>query len=106
MERKALRAAAIVLSLLTLVPGLLFSEDKTDAERDKQAAVQAAALAAASKQYILLKRGQWEVENGISYAYYSANQIYLQSFALLDPVFLTLGEFGVKSRAGISSPII
>lgn len=93
MERKALMGAALFLSLLTLVPGMLFSQDKTDVEREKETA----ALTAASKQYILLKCRQWEMENSISYAYYSANQIYLQSFAILDPVFLTLGEFGVKS---------
>ncbi len=94
MGRKALMCAALcVLLSLALVPGVAFPDEKTDAERDKEAA----ALTAASKQYILLKQGQYEVENSLSYAYYSANQIYLQSFAILDPVFLTLGEFGIQS---------
>ncbi|WP_456383442.1 transporter [Persephonella sp.] len=47
--------------------------------------------------YILLKRNQFEVENSLSYIYYSANQIYLSSFAILDPIFLTLGEFGIEN---------
>ncbi|OPY70908.1 MAG: hypothetical protein A4E57_00223 [Syntrophorhabdaceae bacterium PtaU1.Bin034] len=92
MKRKALMGAALAL-LLTLVPEIVFSEAKTEMERQKEAA----ALIAASKQYVLLKRNQWEIENSLSYSYYSANQIYLQSFAILDPVFLTLGEFGIES---------
>jgi len=47
--------------------------------------------------YILLKKRQFEIENSFSYIYYSANQIYLSSFAILDPVFLTLGEFGIEN---------
>ena len=47
--------------------------------------------------YILLKGGQFEIENSLSYIYYSANQIYLSSFAILDPIFLTLGEFGIEN---------
>ena len=47
--------------------------------------------------YILLKKRQFEIENSFSYVYYSANQIYLSSFAILDPIFLTLGEFGIEN---------
>ncbi|WP_456393372.1 transporter [Persephonella sp.] len=47
--------------------------------------------------YVLLKEGQFEIENSFGYIYYSANQIYLSSFAILDPIFLTLGEFGVEN---------
>lgn len=47
--------------------------------------------------YILLKKRQFEIENSLSYIYYSANQIYLSSFAILDPIFLTLGEFGIEN---------
>ncbi len=95
MGRKALMGAALAMLLsLTLAPGWLFCQESvTEMDREKEAA----ALTAASKQYVLLKQGQWEVENDVSYAYYSTNQIYLQSFAILDPVFLTLGEFGVQS---------
>ena len=49
------------------------------------------------RDYILLKKKNFEVENSFSYIYYSANQIYLSSFAILDPIFLTLGEFGIEN---------
>jgi len=94
MTSKTLTGAALILSLLmvTVVPVTVLSAESTGIEREREAA----ALAAASKQYILLRKGQWELENSIAYAHYSANQIYLQSFAILDPVFLTLGQFGVQ----------
>ena len=93
MTRRALKRAALILLLLFSLPATVFSEQAANAERDREAA----ALAAASKQYILLKKGQFEIENAITYSHYSANQIYLQSFAILDPVFLTLGQFGIQS---------
>jgi hypothetical protein len=49
------------------------------------------------RDYVLLKKGQWEFENGFSWTYNSANQIFLESFAILDPVFLTVGAFGVEN---------
>ncbi|WP_457642476.1 transporter [Persephonella sp.] len=49
------------------------------------------------RDYVLLRKNQLEVESSFSYVYYSANQIYLSSFAILDPVFLTLGEFGIQN---------
>jgi hypothetical protein len=102
MMRRALRGAALVLLLVLLLPEVAFSEEAVSTEGEKVAAnadreKEAAALAAASKQYILLRRDQFEVENSIFYSHYSANQIYLQSFAILDPVFLTLGQFGIQS---------
>ena len=48
------------------------------------------------RDYILLKKGQKEFENNFAWTYNSANQIFLNSFAILDPVFLTLGQFGVE----------
>ncbi len=93
MKRAAAMVVSVLLLSLALIPGVAFSQNKSEEERRKESA----ALIASSKQYILLKKGQWEVENSVSYAYYSANQIYLQSFAILDPVFLTLGEFGIET---------
>ncbi len=49
------------------------------------------------RDYILLKKGKWEFENNFQFSYNSANQIFLDSFAILDPVFLTLGQFGIES---------
>ncbi len=55
------------------------------------------ALTRLEKDYVLLNKGKFELEYTFSFTYYSANQIYLESFAILDPVFLTLGKFGVES---------
>jgi hypothetical protein len=93
MKRKTLRGAALALLLCALVPAVVCSEERSNVERQKEAA----ALIAGAKHYVLLKQGQWEAENSVAYSYYSANQIYLQSFAILDPVFLTLGQFGIES---------
>ena len=71
MTRRALKRAALVLLLLFSLPATVFSEQAANAEREREAA----ALAAASKQYILLKKGQFEIENAITYSHYSANQI-------------------------------
>jgi hypothetical protein len=49
------------------------------------------------RDYILLKKGEWEFENNFQITYNSSNQIFLDSFAILDPTFLTLGQFGVES---------
>ncbi len=48
------------------------------------------------RDYILLKEGQFELDTDLTYTYYSANQIFLESFAILDPVFLTLGKFDIE----------
>ena len=48
------------------------------------------------RDYVLLKRGKFEFEENFTYAYYSANQVFLQGFAILDPIFLTLGRFGIE----------
>ncbi|WP_457600889.1 transporter [Hydrogenivirga sp.] len=55
------------------------------------------ALSQFERDYVLLKGGQFEFEENFTYTYYSANQIFLESFAILDPVFLTLGQFGIES---------
>jgi hypothetical protein len=48
------------------------------------------------RDYVLLKRGQYEIEENFSYVYMSVNQVFLQGFAILDPIFLTLGVFGIE----------
>ena len=59
------------------------------------------------RDYILLKKGNWEFENNFQFSYNSANQIFLDSFAILDPVFLTLGQFGIEAiKRQIVSDII
>ncbi len=59
------------------------------------------------RDYILLKRCRFEMEEIFSYVFYSANSIYLESFAILDPVFLTLGEFGIeRARRSIFTNIL
>ncbi len=59
------------------------------------------------RDYILLKRCKFEIEEIFSYVFYSANNIYLESFAILDPVFLTLGEFGVeRARRSIFTNVL
>ncbi len=55
------------------------------------------ALSQFERDYVLLKGGQFEFEENFTYTYYSAKQIFLESFAILDPVFLTLGQFGIDS---------
>ncbi|RLJ70092.1 outer membrane putative beta-barrel porin/alpha-amylase [Hydrogenivirga caldilitoris] len=55
------------------------------------------ALTQFERDYVLLKGGQFEFEENFTYTYYSANQIFLESFAILDPVFLTLGKFGIQT---------
>ncbi len=54
------------------------------------------ALTQLEKDYVLLKKGQFEFEEMFTFTYYSANQIYLESFAILDPVFLAIGKFGIE----------
>ncbi len=49
------------------------------------------------RDYVLLKKGTFEFENDFQFTYNSSNQIFLDSFAILDPVFLTLGQFGIES---------
>ncbi len=48
------------------------------------------------RDYILLKKGKFEFEESFSYIYYTSNQVFLESFAILDPIFLTLGRFGIE----------
>ena len=49
------------------------------------------------RDYVLLKKGKFEIEENFTYTFYSANQIFLDAFAILDPIFLTLGKFGIKA---------
>ncbi len=87
------------IKTLLLLPALsLFSlyfavaqEGTTGSIRPEQALTQF------ERDYVLLKQWEFEFEENISYTFYSANQIFLESFAILDPVFLTLGKFGIES---------
>ncbi|MDQ7037802.1 MAG: transporter [Aquificota bacterium] len=72
------------LALLGLTITLSFAQEETRI------------LTQFERDYILLKRGQYEVEENFSYVYMSVNQVFLQGFAILDPVFLTLGRFGIE----------
>lgn len=89
MKRLAVSFIAALIAVL-MFSGAALSQDRTEEERIREALI-------APKQYILLKGGKFEIENSVAYSYYSANQIYLQSFAILDPVFLTLGQFGIET---------
>ncbi len=81
-----------LLALLTAF-GIAYSQTGQDREAQEEAKK---ALTRLEKDYVLLKKKQFEVEYTFSFTYYSANQIYLESFAILDPVFLTLGQFGIE----------
>ncbi|WP_456401348.1 transporter [Persephonella sp.] len=89
----------------TLLPILLLFtasfSDESAIEKAKKALQKEAqpeeVLIQFERDYVLLPKSKFEVESSFSYVYYSANQIYLSSFAILDPVFLTLGEFGIKN---------
>lgn len=48
------------------------------------------------RDFILLKQKKFEFEYTFSHSYSSSNTIYLDSFAILDPMLLTFGEFGIK----------
>jgi hypothetical protein len=82
--------AAVLLSDIAFAQDMTLTNGKTEEDKKLEALIGA-------KQYILLKGGKFELENSAAYSYYSANQIYLQSFAILDPVFLTLGQFGIET---------
>ena len=85
-------------SLLTIF-NFSVAEDKEEAKKALSRENQPQeVLSQFERDYVLLKKKQFEVENTFSYIYYSANQIYLNSFAILDPVFLTLGQFGIETN--------
>lgn len=88
MKRLAVSFIAALIAVV-MFSGAALSQETREEERVREALI-------APKQYILLKGGQAEIENSIAYSYFSVNQIYLQGFAILDPVFLTLGEFGIE----------
>ena len=82
-----------VWSFLISIPictGIVFSQEKLAQEPER-------VLTQFERDYVLLKKGQFEFEENFTYTYYSANQIFLESFAILDPVFLTLGKFGIET---------
>ena len=87
-----------LLSGLLLV-GVSIADEKEEAKKaiSKESQPQEV-LIHFERDYVLLKKHQLEVENTLSYIYYSANQVYLNSFAILDPVFLTLGKFGIETN--------
>ncbi len=89
---------------LLLTASLIFSTLFADGDNEKlKQAIQRESqpkevLTNFERDYVLLKKGQFEIENAFSYTYTSAKQIYLESFAILDPVFLTLGRFGIENN--------
>ncbi|WP_457644381.1 transporter [Persephonella sp.] len=92
-------AGILLTSSIFLLSNAVASDQ--DIERAKKALQKEAqpeeVLIQFERDYVLLQKNKLEVESSFSYVYYSANQIYLSSFAILDPVFLTLGEFGIKN---------
>ncbi len=83
----------VVFLLFVLILSTAFPISQRDREAQEEAR---RALTRLEKDYVLLKKGQFEFEEVFTFTYYSANQIYLESFAILDPVFLTLGKFGIE----------
>lgn len=83
------------LTALLVFLGFANADPQHDHDREAQEEAKKA-LTRLEKDYILLKNKQVEIEYTFSFTYYSANQIYLESFAILDPVFLTLGRFGIE----------
>ncbi len=89
----------VYLIIFTLITTFSFSYGITEKEarealkKEKQPEE---ILTQFERDYILLKKGQSEIDTTITYTYYSANQIFLESFAILDPVFLTLGKFDIE----------
>ena len=85
-----LTALLICIAFLILtIPSI--AQETQSAIRPEQALTQF------ERDYVLLGQWEFEFEENFSYTYYSANQIFLESFAILDPVFLTLGKFGIES---------
>ena len=87
--------------ILIIPLAYVFAEEKSLEERAREALQEQTAqpeeiLTIFERDYVLVKRCRFEMEEIFSYVFYSANSIYLESFAILDPVFLTLGEFGVE----------
>ena len=92
------KIATIALSALLLAASMPAGEP-TNKQLEKalrQESQPKEVLSQFQRDYILLKKGQKEFENNFAWTYNSANQIFLNSFAILDPVFLTLGQFGVE----------
>ncbi len=92
------KIATIALSSI-LLAGSMPAGEPTNKQLEKalrQESQPKEVLSQFQRDYILLKRGQREFENDFAWTYNSANQIFLNSFAILDPVFLTLGQFGVE----------
>lgn len=88
----------ILMPLIFITSSIAFADMKEEAKKSiKEESQPQEVLIQFQRDYILLKRNQFEVENTFDYIYYSANQIYLNSFAILNPVFLTLGRFGIET---------
>lgn len=84
-------------SLLFCLTIILFTSFSSIAQENQSTIRPEQALTQFERDYVLLGQWEFEFEENISYTYYSANQIFLESFAILDPVFLTLGRFGIES---------
>ncbi len=91
MLNKTKKTAILILTCLVLASDLSHSQENQSTIRPEQALTQF------ERDYVLLGQWEFEFEENFSYTYYSANQIFLESFAILDPVFLTLGRFGIES---------
>lgn len=85
------------ISLILLEDGLAVEREDAKKAISKESQP-SEVLVQFERDYVLLKQKQFEIENTFSYVYYSSNQIYLNSFAILDPVFLTLGKFGIETN--------
>lgn len=86
------------LILIFCTPILSYAVTKEEAKKSLTLEEQPSdVLSLFQRDYVLLKRNQIEIENNLSYIYYSSNKIYLNSFAILDPLFLTLGRFGIEN---------
>ncbi|WP_456465108.1 transporter [Persephonella sp.] len=92
-----MKKSLIFLFLLSVFASTVLASSEEEAkEAIKKESQPEEVLTQFERDYVLLKKKQIEIENTFNYTYYSANQIYLNSFAILNPVFLTLGRFGIE----------
>jgi len=98
--RSLFKKTLTIFSLLSVITGVLCAATGESGDLQKALSKEAQpkeVLSHFERDYVLLKKGNFEFENNFSWTYNSANQIFLESFAILDPVFLTVGAFGVEN---------
>ncbi|WP_200762611.1 transporter [Nitrosophilus alvini] len=96
--KKYLKKIVLFSTIIAFGTSLSAATQNEDLEKAiKKESQPKAVLTQFERDYVLLKKGQKEFENAFSFSYSSAKQIYLESFAILDPVFLTLGQFGIEN---------